>query len=309
MHQDGIDASVSATIKERIGIAWGRLNQVKTVLKHPVMNSRGGGWLRAAVSLFQAIIPPILLYSSETWIDVKRYQIDELESAYKDMLYSLLSLPQKTKTVAVLLECGFQKVETLMMIRKINFINYIIWELPNSRIHRVLLEDRRINKDNVVLKTDRICDKYGIERVSEGWLAPEYVTNRIKIKMNTEMWSACNLSRKVFNKPDPRDNVTSYWDMEKSAAISILSFKVGALRFKDTWKISNSVKFKDKKCPVNNCEGIDSLKHVLFECSGYTKWKSKDIFQPEFDEREFSEHLVKINRIRLTKFNSPIFYV
>ena len=112
------------------------------------------------------------------------------------------------------------------------------------------------------------------------------------------------MSPVTWKKVDYSDTAQDYWEMPRSNAKAILMFKVGCLKFKGSWKRNNSSKFKDAICLVPDCSEPDTLKHVM-RCKGYqNKWLEE--LEVEFDEREFSEYLVLLNRERMDRFKLPI---
>ena len=53
----------------------------------------------------------MLAYSSETWLGMLAYMMDIVEKSFKDMVYCILNIPEKSNYSAVLLELGLLKMK------------------------------------------------------------------------------------------------------------------------------------------------------------------------------------------------------
>ena len=94
LSKEGSTKSIEMTIKSRMTRAWMRAASIKAMINHPIMGSFG--WLKGAVVLIRSIIPSIMTYSCEVWIGMPRKLMNMVEKGFKDMVYSILELGEKT---------------------------------------------------------------------------------------------------------------------------------------------------------------------------------------------------------------------
>ena len=105
----GFKDSVKATIKQRSAKAWGRTAEIKTLINPPAI--RPFGWMKAGITLVKSIIPPILMYSAEACAGIPKYVLDGLEQTYKQIIYSIFEIPEKTSYSGVLMELGLTRIK------------------------------------------------------------------------------------------------------------------------------------------------------------------------------------------------------
>ena len=166
LHEQGVKTSINTTAKLRIDEAWGKCAAIKSIVNHPSIAQFG--WLRACLTLFKSIFPPVLMYSCEVWAGCPRYIIDNLESNYKKILYAILEIPKKTKIAAVMLECGVSRLRHMINKRQILYVNHVIWNFKGTFVWASLMEEWKLKGDNsIIANVNKIAEMYGLPAVSD----------------------------------------------------------------------------------------------------------------------------------------------
>ena len=79
------------------------------------------GTLRCVKLLIQGQLIPILLYSTEAWLNVTKEEYRAMEDILKQCIRSTMSLPKSSNMEALLLEIGNYHAEAWMDCSKIKF--------------------------------------------------------------------------------------------------------------------------------------------------------------------------------------------
>ena len=302
LSKDGFVASVEATIKARIQRAWLKTANIKTILQHPLINSFG--WFRAACVLLQATLPPILSYSAETWAGIPKRLIEKLEKAQKDMVYSTLGLPDRTKYSAVLLETGLLRVKHVIQKAQITYMSQVVWQMVGTTVHNTVMEEWEcLGEKSTLGQVDLIAISYGMDPVSKSQLHPAYIKQVVRNKHDLECWKECFISPITNVRLNLKPNTGMYMKWEKAMSKALLFWRVGALKFKSLWRQYNLKNGISVKCVMPMCpHPTDNLDHVK-ECKFYdNKWDPKWKL-----EVEIAAYIVRISRERFQKVKMPLF--
>ena len=93
----------------------------------------------------QAIIPPILAYGAECYPNCPQYVVNNLESAFKQIVYSIFEISAKTKYSSVLLELGFMRMKHVLAKLQISYMSEVVWELKGTTVNAVILEEYELS--------------------------------------------------------------------------------------------------------------------------------------------------------------------
>ena len=140
--------------------------------------------------------------SSEVWAGCPRYIIDNLESNYKKILYSILEIPEKTKVAAVMLECGVSRLRHMINKRQILYVNHVIWDLKGTFVWASLIEEWKLKGDNsIIANVNKIAEMYELPAVSDQKLDKRHVKLTIKTFSDRELWTECFASKIIRTRP------------------------------------------------------------------------------------------------------------
>ena len=96
----------------------------------------------AANILRNSLLLSTLLSNSETWYNLTKKEISELESVDEMSLRNVLSAHSKTPTETLYLESGNIPVRFILMSRRLNFLHYILNEDKDSLLRTFFTAQR-----------------------------------------------------------------------------------------------------------------------------------------------------------------------
>ena len=79
-----------------------------------------------------------LLINAEAWYNVTQADIDLLESADESLIRRILECPLSTPKEMLYLELGILPIRYIIQMRRLNFLQYILYEEENSLVHSFL---------------------------------------------------------------------------------------------------------------------------------------------------------------------------
>ena len=122
---DVISASGSNTqnIKARISRGNGILAQIRKYLETV---SFGAHFFKIALLLRESLFLSSILTNSESWYGLTKSEITDLESLDLVFFRSLFEVPQTTPTVAFYLETGSLTIGTILKVKRINYLHYLV---------------------------------------------------------------------------------------------------------------------------------------------------------------------------------------
>ena len=83
--------------------------------------------MKARITLVKSIIPPILTYSAEAWAGIPKYVMEGLEQTYKQIIYSIFEIPEKTSYSGVLMELGLTRLKHIVAKMQISYMAKVLW--------------------------------------------------------------------------------------------------------------------------------------------------------------------------------------
>ena len=103
-HQEGLPASVRATIEEREAKVKGACYEAVAIVEDWRAQVIGG--FRSAIHLFEMAIIPTLLYNAETWIGISKESEEKLGNLQLFFLRLAMKVPQGTPKLRLRSEKG-----------------------------------------------------------------------------------------------------------------------------------------------------------------------------------------------------------
>ena len=301
--EKGVSDSVKMTITSRINKAWQKVKGVKTIVSHPLVNNYG--WLKASTMLYQAIFPATVLYSCEVWPTLSDTMVGEIDKGLKGMLYSILDIPINTKYNAVLKELNLMLAKHMIAQRQINYFSQVAWEMTDTAVHQMVWDEWKVKGDQSYLaRIDRLCEVYKLPKVTETWIAPDVIKDRIKVVNILELTQSCLESSATRTHWNPKDIVREMWMLPKAQVRAALLYRTGAMKFRGNWKISKiptSSRFNTNLCPVDGCGQLDTWGHANNSDHYLEPWDMSNRADHEIVDR-----ILTINQLRMLFFKLPI---
>ena len=138
-HQDGLAASVLATVKDREAKIKGACYEVAAIIEDWRAQCLGG--FRCALDLFQLAIIPSVLYNSETWVQIPAEAVEILENLQLFFVRLILKVPQGTPKAALRSETGLLSMKLRIWKRKCMLVRHIRC-LSTSTLARQVYEEQ-----------------------------------------------------------------------------------------------------------------------------------------------------------------------
>ena len=296
----GFKESVKATIKQRSAKAWGRAAEIKTLINHPAI--KPFGWMKAGITLVKAIIPPILTYSAEAWVGIPKYVMEGLEQTYKQIIYSVFEIPEKTSYSGVLMELGLTRLKHIVAKMQISYMAKVLWEMQGSIVHEVIMEEWRVfGERSTLAKINNIAKEYGLEDMLMSKPDKIQIKTLVRRRNEMEIFRDCFASTIVMHRNYLRviDKSPRGWPKIKSQAL--LAWRTGSLKFRHIWRVYNTKKGLRSDCVMPLCDGPDNWEHLKV-CKWYkTRWKDSYT-----EESEIADYLVAVNKERFDKVKLPL---
>ena len=98
----------------------------------------GKFYFKVAMTLRESLLISSWLTNSELWYNLTLSDIIELESVDEILLRKVLECPMSTLREMLYLELGVIPIRFQIMIKRLNFLQYIVFEDKNSLIDKVL---------------------------------------------------------------------------------------------------------------------------------------------------------------------------
>ena len=163
-HQDGLSASVVATINDRKPKVKGALYEAAAIVEDWRAQCIGG--FRSALDLWELAILPTLLYNSEMWVNIPKAAEETLEDLQCSFVRLILRVPRGTPRVALQSETGLLSMKLRIWKRKCMLIHHIKNMGEDTLARRIYLEQLEHGWPGLSKEVKLICEELGIEDVN-----------------------------------------------------------------------------------------------------------------------------------------------
>jgi hypothetical protein len=163
-HCDGLAASVSATIEDRVPKVKGAMYEAAAIVED--WRSQCIGGFMSAVDLWELAILPTLLYNSETWVHIPKVAEDKLEDLQLFFMRLILRVPPGTPKVALQSETGLLSMKLRIWKRKCLLIHHIKNMEEGALAKQVYSEQIENGWPGLAREVTGICEELGIEDVN-----------------------------------------------------------------------------------------------------------------------------------------------
>ena len=87
--------------------------------------------------LRESLLFSSILLNCETWFNITKAEIDQLEKVDKSLLRRILDAPSKSPTASLYLELGCVPIQYLIMSKRLRFLHYILNRPKNHLLSQV----------------------------------------------------------------------------------------------------------------------------------------------------------------------------
>ena len=278
----GLAGSVHCTVNRRKMAVSRAIYEIRNVVNDCRSHILGG--LVTGLELWESAVVPMLLYNSETWAEISKKSIDELEGIQMNFLRTILGVGKGCPIPMLFSETGTLLMEYRILQNKLLFL-YHLEQLPESSLaNQVYKTQVRHGIPGIASECQEFFSKFEIFDLSQysKLQFKRLVKSKVK-EMNKS--KLIELARaKQYKKVDLTELKLN--DFKLKPYFRNLSCKDAKLRFKlvsqmtPTVKMNfqSEIKFSKNLWVCEACKPLkgfgfrDTQEHVMV-CSAYTKFR------------------------------------
>ena len=122
-HQNGLAASVMATIMERQPKVKAACYEAAAIIDDWRMQCIGG--FLCAIDIFELAILPTLLYNADTWVVISKEALEKLEDIQHFFIRLVLRVPKGTPLPALRSETGMMSMKIRIWKKKLMMVHHL----------------------------------------------------------------------------------------------------------------------------------------------------------------------------------------
>ena len=263
-------------IKERTNKAHGNIDKIVSTLNE---RPYGKHFFKAAKLMREAILINGLLSNSESWINVSKKDLEDLERPDMLLQRKILTTTGNPSKCFIQLELGIIPVKFVIMQKRLNFLHYILHEDIDSMIRQVFVTQRGDSKKGDfkdLTDKDRISldieytdnDIEGITKQS--WT--KYVKNKIEVAAFNELSNENSTKEKTKSIQFEDMKISKYLELNMRTSLSRLIFSVRSKTI--DIKEYQSWKYENDKCV--RCHTFTETMNHFVTCSSYLNETCED---------------------------------
>ena len=220
--------------------------------------------IRAAIQYHQLIVAPKLIHNSESWSNLSKNEIQELEKVYNQAIKRLIGIPFSTPTIGLLTEIGIPSLEEIIDRRKLMFLYRLENQDESKLTHQVYKEQKVMPERNWATEIEEILIKYQINNNNIKSMKKTEWKREIDTKLNE--WRM--KTRKEWLKGSKKcnhmidDNQQRKFYLEElptTQAKTILMERLNMTKVKDNFHHDN----EKPNCPLCQDEEKEDSIHLL----------------------------------------------
>jgi hypothetical protein len=266
IHQDGLAASVEATIEERVGRIIAASHEIKAVLDDYRLQAVGG--MMGAWDLWNLAVIPSLLNNCSTWIGINNKQVDRLEAIQETYIRLMLEVPVSTPKVALRAETGLLSMKHRIWSEKVNLV-LALRRMENGLAKEVLEEQIQFGWPGLAKEVEEICNEIGVPNANVNILSKNSINLALRNHDRTDMFEKLAKGYKKLDKIKGDDPTKPKEYMERKSISDcrlIFRMRTEMIKIKDNMK--NNYKGDLVNCDVCEMRVPESQTHVML-CAGY----------------------------------------
>ena len=283
---DGLSHSIDVTIAKRKGLVKRSIYEIRCIVDD--CRSAVTGGIVAGIHVWEMAVIPMLLYNAETWQEMDKKTLQELENLQHEFLRTLLAVGSGCPIPLLLWETGTLMMEFRILQKKLLFLHHLANLPDNTLAKEVLCIQNKMGLPGIEQECSEFLSRFGMYDLCL------YSKERFKKLVRGKIFELNRekLLNIIKNKSYKKVNLES---LEKQAYELKSYFKElkvndSRIRFKIETKMLPTVKMNfqsDNKFTADNwvCDGCrnghndkrDSQSHVL-SCEAYEVFRTgKDL--------------------------------
>ena len=109
----------------------------------------------------------MLIYNSETWMELNEKTVKKLENLQNILLRCLLSVPNSTPIAALNWDTGLISVEYRVFQKKLNFLHHLVNLDKNSLANEIFCIQKENNLPGFVKECRKLLDLFSLPNIIE----------------------------------------------------------------------------------------------------------------------------------------------
>ena len=103
----------------------------------------GHMYIEVIEKLYNAIAKPMITFNTETWSNIRKEEMEEIEKIQKNILFRLYEMPRSTPYKVFLSEIGIWTIERQIQYKNLLFLHQLITSEENRIARKTLIEQQR----------------------------------------------------------------------------------------------------------------------------------------------------------------------
>ena len=164
LHEDGLAASVAATVSDRVGKIKGAIFEVRSVIEEFTMQSMAG--MMAAKTLLERALLPSLLSGACNWTGVRKSTEDECNDMIMMFWKVMLKVPDSTPRISLVAETNTRRTKLRVWKDKIMLVRRMQEQDTSTLCRQVYEKQLQLNLPGLAKEVSDICEQIQIPDVN-----------------------------------------------------------------------------------------------------------------------------------------------
>ena len=177
LHQDGLAASVAATVAEKAGKFKGAVFEIRSVVEEYSMQTMGS--MMAAKTLLERALLPSLLAGAGNWTGISKKTEEECDNLILMFWRVLYKIPESTPRIGIFAETATLRTKWRVWKDKILLVRRLQQQDSSSLARRVYETQLRLGLPGLAREVSEICDKVKIPNINFSNVKTEKIEENI----------------------------------------------------------------------------------------------------------------------------------
>ena len=129
------DGKNNTNIDAKAAVGMGAISNIMNIMREI---SLGDHYFSIGILLRQTIFLSVILSNSETWVNLTKDNIEDLEKIDRILLKRIFEAPSSTSTKSLYLESGCIPIKFMIQAKRIMFLHYLLKREDDELISQVL---------------------------------------------------------------------------------------------------------------------------------------------------------------------------
>ena len=197
LHEDGLSASVAATVNSRAGRFRGACFEIRSVIEEFTMQAMGG--METAKILLERALLPSLLHGAGNWIRMSKKTEDQCDDLISLFWRLMFKVPESTPKISLIAETATVRTKWRIWQEKLLLVKRLQKQKAAS-LSRVIYEEQvKLGWPGLAEEATEICGKLGLKNVNLHIVKKEEIKNAVFYNHYGNMKDKIMESKKLEN--------------------------------------------------------------------------------------------------------------